>query len=88
MEALRSKAAGVAGEGEAGTGDLGIRDLAIEPDRPGQRLELERVIWPLQEVTQAKYQPSAASARRARRRPDTVSSWRLRRSSARSSAVR
>ena len=90
VQALRREPPGVAGQRQSRARDLRVGHRPVQSNRAGQRLQLERIIRPLQEIAKSEHQPSAASgARRARRcRPEAVSSWRLSRSSARSSAVR
>src|SRR5581483_12481996 len=66
VEPVRGEPAGVARQGEARARHLRVRELAIEPELAGERLELERVAPPGEEIAEPEHQgvtgPAAARA--------------------------
>ena len=93
VNAMRGETRGVPREHEPGARCLRRRNLAIEPEIPGQGLELQGIALALEQVANFRetHRGSRARARRlalARRRLGDLSSWRRTLATAASSAVR
>src|SRR5687767_1878665 len=90
VEPVGRETIGEAGKRKPGARGLRLRKRPVEPELPRQRFELERVAPAGDEVAKAKHQVRFTSGawRALLKRPDARLAWRLRRSSARSSAVR
>ena len=90
VETVGGEAAGISGQSEPRSRHLCAVSWPVQPQLAGQCLQLERVAPARQEIAEPKHQRalSVGAERALRGRSATRSSWRLSRSSARSSAVR